>query len=105
MRFLSGVPVRPDIGDCPLEPRMALDLQRLPFSECQLDILGTVLDGTPEVGPSRRPRSSQVNSANPDHEKHRGADFVVDTSRGFDAARAELRAILDAVATMPKRRR
>ena len=47
------------------------------------------------MGPSRRPRSSQVNSANPDHEKRHRADFVVDTSRGFDAARAELRAILD----------
>jgi dephospho-CoA kinase len=41
----------------------------------------------------------------PDHEKRRRADFVVDTSRGFEAARAEVRAILDAVATMPKRRR
>jgi len=62
----------------------------------------------PRSGPritSPRPRSSQVNSANPDHEKRHRADFVVDTSRGFDAARAEVRAILDAVATMPKRRR
>jgi dephospho-CoA kinase len=41
----------------------------------------------------------------PDDEKRRRADFVVDTSRGFEAARAEVRAILDAVATMPKRRR
>src|SRR5262245_3689639 len=41
----------------------------------------------------------------PDHEKRRRADFVVDTSRGFEAVRAEVRAILDAVATMPKRRR
>jgi dephospho-CoA kinase len=41
----------------------------------------------------------------PDNEKRRRADFVVDTSRGFAAARAEVRAILDAVATMPKRRR
>jgi hypothetical protein len=29
----------------------------------------------------------------------------VDSSRGFDAARAQVRAILAAVATMPKRRR
>jgi hypothetical protein len=29
----------------------------------------------------------------------------VDTSRGFEAARAKVRAILDAVATMPKRPR
>jgi dephospho-CoA kinase len=41
----------------------------------------------------------------PDAEKRRRADFVVDTSRGFEAARAEVRAILDAVATMPQRRR
>jgi dephospho-CoA kinase len=41
----------------------------------------------------------------PDEEKRRRADFVVDTSRGFEAARAQVRAILDAVATMPKRRR
>jgi dephospho-CoA kinase len=39
----------------------------------------------------------------PDAEKRRRADFVVDTSRGFDPARAEVRAILDAVATMPRR--
>src|SRR5213080_3366164 len=41
----------------------------------------------------------------PDGEKRRRADFVVDTSRGFESARAQVRAILDAVATMPKRRR
>jgi dephospho-CoA kinase len=40
----------------------------------------------------------------PDAEKRRRADFVVDTSQGFDAARAQVRAILDAVAKMPKRR-
>jgi dephospho-CoA kinase len=41
----------------------------------------------------------------PDEEKRRRADFVVDTSRGIDDARAQVRAILDAVATMPSRRR
>jgi dephospho-CoA kinase len=41
----------------------------------------------------------------PDEEKRRRADFVVDTSRGFDAARAQVRAILDAVVKMPKRPR
>jgi dephospho-CoA kinase len=40
-----------------------------------------------------------------DSEKRRRADFVVDTSRGFDAARAHVKEILRAVATMPKRRR
>jgi dephospho-CoA kinase len=39
----------------------------------------------------------------PDAEKRRRADFVVDTSQGFDAARTQVRAILDAVAKMPKR--
>ena len=41
----------------------------------------------------------------PDAEKRRRADFVVDTSQGFDAARAQVRAILDAAAKMPRRRR
>jgi len=41
----------------------------------------------------------------PDAEKRRQADFVVDTSRSFDAARAQVRAVLAAVATMPKRRK
>jgi len=41
----------------------------------------------------------------PDAEKRRRADFVVDTSRGVEAARAEVRAILAAVAKMPRRRR
>jgi dephospho-CoA kinase len=41
----------------------------------------------------------------PDAEKRRRADFVVDTGRGFEAGRAQVRAILDAIATMPKRRR
>jgi dephospho-CoA kinase len=40
----------------------------------------------------------------PDEEKRRRADFVVDTSRGLEPARAQVRAILGAVATMPKRR-
>jgi dephospho-CoA kinase len=40
-----------------------------------------------------------------DSEKRRHADFVVDTSRGLDSAREQVREILRAVATMPKRRR
>jgi dephospho-CoA kinase len=40
----------------------------------------------------------------PDEEKRRRADFVVDTSQGFDHARAQVRDILKAVAKMPKRR-
>jgi dephospho-CoA kinase len=41
----------------------------------------------------------------PDAEKRGRADFVVDTSRGLDPARADVRAILAAVAKMPRRRR
>ena len=41
----------------------------------------------------------------PDADKRARADFVVDTSYGFDAARAQVRDILARVATMPKRRR
>lgn len=40
----------------------------------------------------------------PDAEKRAHADFVVDTSQGFDAARAQVRDILKAVAKMPRRR-
>jgi dephospho-CoA kinase len=39
----------------------------------------------------------------PDAEKRRRADFVVDSSKGFDHARAQVRDILRAVATMPRR--
>jgi dephospho-CoA kinase len=41
----------------------------------------------------------------PDDEKRARADFVVDTAQGYEAARAQVRAILGAVATMPQRRR
>jgi dephospho-CoA kinase len=40
----------------------------------------------------------------PDAEKRRRAHFVVDTSRGFDSAKAQVRAILRAVAMIPGRR-
>jgi dephospho-CoA kinase len=40
----------------------------------------------------------------PDAEKRRRADFVVDTSQGFDAARAQVAQILAAIAKMPNRR-
>jgi dephospho-CoA kinase len=41
----------------------------------------------------------------PDVEKRRRADFIVDTSRGFDHARAQVHDILRAVAKMPRRQR
>jgi dephospho-CoA kinase len=40
----------------------------------------------------------------PDAEKRRRADFVVDTSRGFDAAREQVREILRQVAKMANRK-
>jgi len=41
----------------------------------------------------------------PDADKRARADFVVDTSKGFDEARTQVRDILARIATMPKRRR
>lgn len=41
----------------------------------------------------------------PDAEKRRRADFVVDTSSGFDSARAQVRAIVEAARRLPIRRR
>ena len=41
----------------------------------------------------------------PDAEKRARADFVVDTSQGFDAARAQVRDILARVSKMPNRQR
>jgi dephospho-CoA kinase len=40
----------------------------------------------------------------PDEDKRRRADFVVDTSQGFDSARLQVRAILQAASTLPIRR-
>lgn len=41
----------------------------------------------------------------PDAEKRARADFIVDTSQGFEHARAQVREILQRVSTMPKRPR
>ncbi len=41
----------------------------------------------------------------PDADKRARADFVVDTSRGFDAARAQVRDILHRIDRMPKRQK
>ena len=40
----------------------------------------------------------------PDVEKRRRADFVVDTSKGFDSARQQVHGILQAASTLPIRR-
>ena len=40
----------------------------------------------------------------PDVEKRRRADFIVDTSQGFDFARRQVRAILQAASALPIRR-
>jgi dephospho-CoA kinase len=40
----------------------------------------------------------------PDADKRRRADFIVDTSQGFDHARAQVRDILSAMAKMPQKR-
>jgi dephospho-CoA kinase len=40
----------------------------------------------------------------PDEEKRRRADFIVDSSRGYDYARAQVRDILRAIANMPRKR-
>jgi dephospho-CoA kinase len=45
-----------------------------------------------------------LNKQMPDEEKRRRADFVVDTSKGFDFARAQVHEILRTVSGMPKRR-
>src|ERR1700675_297700 len=45
-------------------------------------------------------RAKQV----PDEEKRRRADFIVDSSRSFDYARAQVRDILKAIAKMPRKR-
>ena len=41
----------------------------------------------------------------PDAEKRAKADFLVDTSKGFDSAREQVRAILKAAAKLPRRRK
>jgi dephospho-CoA kinase len=51
----------------------------------------------------QRARASERPGMSEDAEKRARADFVVDTSLGFDAARAQVREILKAVAKMPKR--
>ena len=56
-------------------------------------------------GMSERKLEALIANQLPDAEKRRRADFIVDSSQGFDAARAQVADILRKVATMPKRQR
>lgn len=56
-------------------------------------------------GMSEQKLSAIMTNQVPDEDKRRRADFVVDTSQGFERARAQVRDILKRVATMPKRQR
>ena len=71
-----------------------------------------VVSAPPEVQRARafeRPGMTQekfnaiVTKQMSDAEKRRRADFIVDSSKGFDSARAQVRDILRAVARMPRR--
>lgn len=66
------------------------------------DIQRTRIFGRP--GMTEQKFAGIVANQMPDAEKRIRADFVVDTSKGFDAARAQVREILARVVTMPKRR-
>jgi dephospho-CoA kinase len=79
--------------------------------ECRCDAV-VVVSAAPEVQRARafeRPGMTEEKFASilakqlPDAEKRRRADFVVDSSKGFDAARAQVHDILRAVAKMRRR--
>jgi dephospho-CoA kinase len=82
-------------------------------SEGRCDVV-VVVSAPPEIQRARafeRPGMTEQKFAAilakqmPDAEKRARADFVVDTSKGFNAARAQVRDILTRIATMPKRRK
>jgi dephospho-CoA kinase len=56
-------------------------------------------------GMTEQKAAALLNKQMPDAEKRARADFVVDTSQGFDSARAQVRAILAQAASLPKRRK
>ena len=56
------------------------------------------------AGMTERKHAALMAKQVPDDEKRRRADFVVDTSQGYEPARAQVRDILGRIATMPKRR-
>ena len=72
-----------------------------------------VVSSPPEVQRARafeRPGMTEEKFASllakqmPDAEKRARADFIVDSSQGFDSARAQIHAILQAAANRPRRR-
>jgi dephospho-CoA kinase len=82
-------------------------------SEGRCDVV-VVVSAPPEIQRARafeRPGMTEQKFAAilakqmPDAEKRARADFVVDTSKGFNAARAQVRDILTRIATIPKRRK
>jgi dephospho-CoA kinase len=81
--------------------------------ECRCDAI-VVVSAPPEVQRRRaldRPGMTEEKFAAilakqlPDVEKRRRADFVLDSSKDFEHARAQVRDILSAVSKMPRRRR
>jgi dephospho-CoA kinase len=106
-RFLAAAQARGD-------PVVVLDIPLL-FETAQDDRCDAVVvvSAPPEVQRARvleRPGMTEQKLAAilakqmPDAEKRRRADFVVDSGQGLDAARAQVRDILRAVAKMPPRR-
>jgi dephospho-CoA kinase len=80
--------------------------------ECDCDAV-VVVSAPPDVQRTRafeRPGMTEAKFAAilakqlPDAEKRRRADFIVDSSKGFDHAGAQVRDILRAMANMPRRR-
>jgi dephospho-CoA kinase len=97
------------------EPVVVLDIPLLfeTGGEARVDAV-VVVSAAPEIQRARvlaRPgmtpeRFEALLAAQvPDTEKRRRADFVVDTGRGFEIARAQVRDILARVATMAPRQR
>lgn len=95
------------------DPVVVLDIPLLfeVAQDCCCDAV-VVVSAPPDVQRMRamaRPGMSQEKFAAllarqvPDAEKRRRADFIVDSSQGFDHARAQVRDILRAVATMSHR--
>jgi dephospho-CoA kinase len=94
-------------------PVVVLDIPLLfeTGGECRCDAI-VVVSAPVEVQRARafeRPGMTEAKFATlsarqmPDAEKRRRADFVVDSSKDYDHARAQVRDILRAVATMPRR--